>query len=374
MRRSLAAALALSLGAPASAATNLGVNTHFEQGWPLTDFSKVSDSGASAIRDTVTWGKVEQQPGRFTFTPKNSGHMDVACRRSIPVLLVIAPRNKLYDGGMAVSSPAGQHALGRYVGALVDRFPCVIGVEIGNEINTKSRKWPGQAEKPAMYVSMLKAVRQELNRRPRRVALLGGSSIGVAVDFHARLFAAGELPMIDAVAVHPYVSNPERLPEQFARLRQAMQANGGTKPVWATEFGDYYKTPEAAPPHALKVITIMSAAGIQRAFWYALLDEPWYPNMGLYGAKGAKPAVDTFRIAVRQLLPAGNARRIPANDPMSFVYRFGNGPYVMWGSGRPLRLPPGARVFDARGRGIAAPRALGTDPIIVKSTTGFQLG
>jgi hypothetical protein len=375
MKRLLAsAALLFAAGAASAAPMSLDVNTHFDQGWPLADFAKVSDSGADAIRDTITWGKVEQRPGDYEFTSKNSGYVDAACKRSIPVLLMIAPRNKLYDGGMAVFSPAGQIALARYAGKLVDRFPCVIGIEIGNEINTASNKWPDSVHKPAMYVSMLRAVRQELNRHPRRVALIGGSSIGVSVDFHARLFAAGELPLIDAVAVHPYIKNPELLPGQFAKLRSAMAAYGPPKAIWATEFGNYYKSSDDAPPHALKVMTIMSAAGVQRAFWYALVDEPWYPNMGLYKGAAGKPGLDTYRIVLRRLLPSGNAHRIASKNPSSFVYRFGNGPYVMWGFGEPLHLPSGARVFDARGHGITAPARLGPEPIIVLLPGGVQLG
>jgi hypothetical protein len=368
------ACLFAAAGPASGAAMSLGVNTHFDQGWPTSDFAKVSDSGARAIRDTVTWGKVEQRPGIFEFTPRNSGYVDVACRSSTPVLLMIAPRNRNYDGGMAVFSATGREALARYVGRLVDRFPCVIGIEIGNEINTPSDKWPDWAHKPAMYVSMLRSVRLELNRRSRRVALVGGSSVGVSADFHARLFAAGELPLIDAVALHPYIKNPELLPGQFAKLRAAMEAHGGAKAVWATEFGNWYKSPDDAPPHALKVMTIMSAAGVQRAFWYALVDEPWYPNMGLYKGAAGKPALDTYRTALRHLLASGDAHRLPAKDPASFVYRFGKGPYVMWGFGQPLRLPAGARIFDARGRAIRAPRLLGPEPIIVKSAQGIQLG
>lgn len=369
LKPALAAAALLLSGSPLGAAMKVGVNTHFEQGWPLAAFARVAESGAQGIRDGVIWGKVEKVPGRYDFTPRNSGHVDVACRKSVPVLLVVGPRNNLYDGGQAVASPAGQRALARYIGALVDRFPCVIAVEIGNEINTASSKWPGQAAKPAMYVSMLRAIRQELNGHKRKVALVGGSSLGVAPDFHARLFNAGELPLIDAVAVHPYTNQPERISGALDQLRTAMQKHGQVKPVWATEFGNYYKTPEAAPPHALKVFTLMSAAGVQYAWWYALLDEPWYPNMGLYRAAGPKPALATYRTVVQKLLPAGNARRLPSDDPSRFVYRFGNGPYVLWGRG-PLHLPAGARVFDASGRAVPAPAALGPDPIIVVTPLG----
>ncbi|OYX09203.1 MAG: hypothetical protein B7Z08_06255 [Sphingomonadales bacterium 32-68-7] len=352
----------------------VGVNTHFEQGWPRANFGKVEVSRARGIREVVTWGKVEQQPGEYAFTEGNSGFIDEACSRSIPVLLVAGPRNKLYDGGLAAHSPTGQRAFARYVGALIDRFPCIFAVEVGNEINTASHKWPPRADKPAMYVSMLRAVRQEIDARARPVALVGGSSLGVAVDFHERLFAAGELPLIDAVAVHPYSKKPELMIRQFERLEQAMAEHGAVKPIWATEFGLWYPTPEDAPPHALKIISVMSAAGVERAFWYALLDEPWYPNMGLYAGMTPKPALATFQFAQTHLLPAGRARRIDSGGAKSFVYRYGEGRYVMWGDGERIQLPPGTQAFDAQGRRIAAPAALDFAPIVTDKLPIFLPG
>lgn len=374
MIRAAAIVAALVAGQLTPGSMQLGVNTHFDQGWPRSAFARVEASSAQSIRDTVTWGKTELERGQYRFTDRNSGYVATACERNVPVLLVIAPRNDLYDGGMAVFSPGGQQALGRYVGALVDRFPCVMAIEIGNEINTASAKWPSSADKPAMYVAMLRAVRVELDKRPRRVALLGGSSIGVSVEFHKRLFAAGELAVIDGVAVHPYIDNPDLLPGQLDRLKRAMITYGGLKPIWATEFGNYYQTPAAAPPHALKVMTVMSAAGVHHAHWYALLDEPWYPNMGLYAAQVPKPALATFQLTVRTLLAAGNARRQVTPISTARVYRFGDGAYVMWGSGTPLHLPAGARVLDAMGRAIETPRVLGSQPIIVIAPAGITVG
>ena len=359
---------------PAHATMRMGVNTHFEQGWPLTALNKVQAAGADGIRDSVMWGKVEQRPGVYDFSDNNSGFMNRICARSIPVLVMVPPRNKLYDGGMLPASEAGRRAFANYIVALAAHFPCIVGVEIGNEINTPSRLWPAPPQKFPAYVALLKEVRRALDAAGSRVALVGGSSIGVDVPFHERMFAAGELALVDAIAVHPYIDRPERLPEQIERLKQAMAHHGATKPIWCTEFGNYYKTPEAAPPHALKVMTIMSAAHVSRAYWYALLDEPWFRNMGLYAGDAPKPALATFRAVQQQLLSAGDARRIDVGDPLSFIYRFGDGPYVVWGTSRSLRLPAGARAFDARGNRIDLPEALGPEPVIIDAPAGYRPG
>lgn len=377
-RRPAAWLAAIAIGclatAPARVAMRLGVNTHFDQGWPLAALGQVADARADGIRDTVMWGKVETQPGVYDFNARNSGYAGIACSRSIPLLLVIGPRNRIYDGGAVVRSPAGVRAFAAYVSALADRFPCLIGVEIGNEINSPSRVWPAGPALPGVYLPILQALRTTLAARHPHVAIIGGSSLSVATGFFERLFAAGMLPLVDGVAIHPYVDVPEQLPGQLDRLRAAMARHGGETSIWATEFGLYYPKPEDAPPHALKVVTLLSAAHVAHAFWYALLDEKWFPNTGLYAGAAPKPSLDMYRLAARRLLPAGDAHRVDTGDPLTYVYRFGNGPYVMWGGGRRIHLPGQAIVYDARGRRIASPDVLGPDPVVVESPAGYQLG
>ena len=368
-------ALALLLCPAASGAMRLGVNTHFDQGWPLASLEDVATARAHGIRDTISWGKVERTPGVYDFTAANSGYVGNACAASLPVLLTLTPRNKAYDGGETVFSPQGRQAFAALAEAVAARFPCVTAFEIGNEINGHALKGRMTAQMPQSYIEIVRAVRDTVKPRHPRIRLLSGSSLSVATGFFDRLFGAGLLPLVDGVVVHPYLTVPEQLPAQIARLRQAMARHGAEKPVWASEFGYYYPTPDAAPPHALKLITLLSAAGVQEAHWYALRDEPYYPNMGLFKGRTPKPALDMFRAVQTRLLAAGNARRQDiSGDPLSFVFRFGSGPYVVWGAGRAIRWAGDAKAWDARGRPIAVPVRLGDDPVIVDAPGGLTLG
>lgn len=369
-----AAALSLAALVPARPAMRLGVNTHFDQGWPLRALGQAEAAHAAGIRDTVSWGKVETRPGVYDFNGRNSGYAGIACARSMPLLLTLSPRNRNYDGGQIVTSDAGRRAFAAYVVALADRLPCLAGVEIGNEINAPSPVWPAGPKLAAIYLPLLRELRAELSARHPQVAVVGGSSLSVATGFLRRLFAAGMLPLVDGVAIHPYVDVPEQLPGQIDRLRAAMARNGGERAIWATEFGLYYPRPEDAPPHAIKVITLLSAAHVAHAFWYALLDEKWFPNTGLYAGTVPKPALDTYTLAARRLLTAGDAHRIDAGDPLTYIYRFGGGPYVMWGGGRRIRFGGDAVVSDSRGRRIADPAVLGPDPVVVETVEGYRLG
>lgn len=358
----------------ASGAMRLGVNTHFDQGWPLVSFDDVATARAHGIRDTISWGKVERTPGVYDFTGANSGYVDHACAAGMPVLLTLTPRNKAYDGGETVWSPAGRRGFAAFAEATAARFPCVTALEIGNEINGHALKGRMRARMPQSYVEIVRAVHDAVKPRYPRIRLLSGSSLSVATGFFDRLFGAGLLPLVDGVVVHPYLTVPEQLPAQLARLRQAMTRHGAQKPVWTSEFGYYYPTPEAAPPHALKLVTLLSAAGVQEAHWYALRDEPYYPNMGLFKGRTPKPALDMFRASQMRLLTAGDASRIDVGDPLSFVYRFGNGPYVVWGAGRAIRWAGAAQAWDAQGQAISPPTQLGDDPVIVDAPGGFTLG
>lgn len=359
----------------ASGAMRLGVNTHFDQGWPIVALEDVETSRAHGVRDTISWGKVERAPGVYDFSAVNSGYVAHACAAHSPVLLMLTPRNKAYDGGETVFSPEGLRAFAAFVREVAKRFPCVTAFEIGNEINGHALRGRMTAQMPQSYIAILRAVRDAVKREHPNIRLLSGSSLSVATGFWERLFAAGLLPLVDGVVVHPYLTVPEQLPAQLARLRQAMAHHGGEKPVWASEFGLYYPTPEAAPPHALKVITLLSAAGVEEAHWYALRDEPYYPNMGLFKGRSPKPALDMFRLAQTRLLPAGDARRMEVGgDPLSFVYRFGDGPYVVWGAGRAIRWHGGVKAWDARGRVIDLPSHLGDEPVVVDAPEGFTLG
>ncbi len=369
----ISALLLLGAAAPA-AAMQLGVNTHFDQGWPIAAMDQVRASGAQGIRDTISWGKVEQTPGRYTFTPANSGFAEQACARKLPLLLTLTPRNKVYDDGETVYSPAGRQAFAAFARAVADRYPCLQAIEIGNEINDHSLKGRMLQQMPQAYVDIVAAVRAALKPGHADVALLSGSSLSVASGFFARLFSAGLLPLVDGIVVHPYVATPEQLPAQMARLDAAMDKAGGRKPVWATEFG--YSPPDAGavPDYALKMVTLMSAAGIVRADWYALRDEPFFPNSGLFAGQQPRPELDGFRTSLAQLLARGDAKRIDQDSALVFAYRFGTDTYVVWGADRSIGWSGAAKAWDSQGKPIALPQRLTDRPVIVQTAGSFVPG
>jgi hypothetical protein len=359
-----------------TAAMVLGVQAHIGQGWPETSTLRLlRQSGTKAVRDGLGWARGEPARGRYAFDGPQAAALDAICRSGADLLLTVDPRHPLYDGGRTVASGEGQAAYAAYVAALADHFgSCLVAVEVGNEINGERALDYPAAEAPARYVALVRATRAAL--RPRRgiVAVLGGSTNVIGTGFLDRLFAAGLLDVADGIAVHPYRSHAEGIDVELDRLNDTMRRRGRKLPIWATEFSDNYADPAIAAREMVKTVTMMGAAGVHRAYWYALIDQRWFRNMGLFAAGGAsKPAADAF-VAIQRLLARERPVRVEG-DGLSYLYRFGADTWVLWGAPRPVRFTGNAvKVFDARGRPIPTPSLSGAEPLIVTKATAVRLG
>ena len=355
---------------------SLGVATHFEQGWPRNLLQSAREVAAVALRDDVSWQKSEAIPGQYDFS-SSAGYVAEACNKGFDVLLVLDPRHLRYDGGHMVASPAGQLAFGRYVEALLDHVSsgCISGIEVGNEINSNSEMM-GKDEQTAItaYANLLHVLRQAIHASHPDVAIVGGSTNMIGTGFLEALMKAGAFDAMDAVAVHPYRSVPENVDKEIEQLKAAMREHGVSRPIWATEFGDYFSAPDRAAPHLIKMAMLLFSSGVDRAYWYALRDEPEYPNMGLFDLVARmKPAGEAFRLAQAALL-GGAPRRLAASTGRSFVYQLASGGYVLWGDPRPLVFETFISASDSRGRAIARPYTLSDDPIVLPPGTRFSLG
>ena len=354
-----------------------GVTTHFSQGWLLRLLDDAKALGVATIRDSVHWGMVERSPGRVEFTEVNSGHVTRACQAGIGVLLGIEPRNRLYDGGNTAFTPAAQAAFARYVRALADRWgDCLVGVEIGNEINgLKGMTGPAAQARATAHVDLLKAVYRAVKPGHPALALLGGSANTIPTGFLARLFAAGALDWVDGIAVHPYRLQPEGLDWELARLDAAMRRGGTVRPIWATEFSQDFADPALAPAWYLKSIALLESSGISNHFWYALADQPSFPTMGLVKFDGTrKPAARAFAFAARALAPLGPARRVDEGDPALLHFRFGADTHVVWGARRSLAVPAGAAAFAADGTALPLPTRVSDEPVVIRGAATLAFG
>jgi hypothetical protein len=379
-RRGLIGAGAAFAAAGAPAATPagmlLGVQTHFSQRWPLSWLDRARDVGATALRDGLAWRAIETRPGLYAFDRYHGDFLERARARGLGILLTIDPRHPLHDGGATAFSPRARAAYAGYLNALLDRYGDVVGaIEIGNELNTANgMSGPAAADRAAACVVLLRTVWETVKPRHPRVQLLGASTNVIGAGFLEAIFAAGGLAVMDGVAVHPYRRHAEHVDTELAVVREAMARHGRVLPIWCTEFSDQFETPDEASPHLLKMAALMGAAGVRRAYWYALSDQKWFRNMGLFtGQQEPKPAAETFALLQRDLLPLGDPVRLPS-DRRTFLFRYGPERLVAWGADRPIRFPGQIRARDARGRAIPTPGRLSANPVVFEGRTAFELG
>jgi len=354
-----------------------GVTTHFSQGWPLSYIDSAAALGTATIRDSLHWAKVETVPGQYTFTDKNSAHITQACAAGMSVLLGIEPRNPIYDAGQSAYSSAAQDAFARYLEAIAVRYRgCVVAIEVGNEINGRSNVTGLAANnRVAWYMALLKAIAARMRPAHPEMKIVGGSTNTIATGFLERLFAAGMLSYVDAVAVHPYRPEPEGVDWEIARLREAMARHGPVKPIWATEFSREFASAEDAPAFYLKQTALMQSANVSRHFWYALIDQKWFPSMGLLTPSGTrKPAANAFAFAATHLAPLGPAVRIDHGDPTIFHFRYAKVYDLVWGAPRALMVTGPAVFHHADGSIAVQPTMLDNDPVLIEGATSISFG
>ncbi|MBX9883487.1 MAG: hypothetical protein K2X68_00790, partial [Novosphingobium sp.] len=348
----------------------LGVQTHFSQGWTPSTLAQAQQVGAPMLRDSLPWAETEKVRGSYCLNTPAVQTLAAACAGGQRLLLTAVPSNPLYDGGGWVSSAAGNAAFAAYLAALADRFgPCLAAIEVGNELNgSGTLVYPAGVDRAAAYVATLKAVRARLGGR---TAILGGSTNMIGTGFLRTLFAAGMLATVDGIAVHPYRLRAEGLDIELAQLNAAMDAAGKRVPVWASEFSVDSRNQPMAAGELVKQATMLAAHGAAQASWYALIDQRWFPNMGLYAGNAPKAQAGAFRL-MQQLLARGRPQRLDLGDPLLFAYRFGADTTVVWGAPRALTVQ-GGQVRDATGA-PATSFSVSERPLVITGTTAIRYG
>lgn len=347
---------------------SLGVQTHFSQGWSVDHQTLLPRIGTDRFRDELHWQEIEEAPGVYDF-PRYSAYLEVARENGLDPLVLFIGTNENYDDGNTPHTDKGRAAFARYVAAATRAFPNLIGrIEIGNEYNSDFAVGPFQ-ERNGYYTGLLiKAVAAEVMAISPDVKILCTGAHSVATGYLRDVFETGALDHCDAVSFHPYRSHPEHVDGEIRRLRALMAEFGAEKPLYATEFGNWFEDPKDAPDYMMKMVTLMGAAGVSGAYWYALLNEEWWPNMGLYTTdREEMPAASTFRFLQERLLPLGRPVS-ESDDGETHLYEFGSGgkAFVAWG------LPPAklhvtgdASFLDTSGNPIDPTSELALSPVII---------
>lgn len=355
----------------------LGVQTHFSQNWSMSALSLAGQIQAGMMRDSVPWSTVEVSPGEFRFSDPRIRPLETFCKKGGRLLLTAVPGHGSYDGGMTAHSPTAMMAFADYINALAKHFgPCLLAVEIGNEINGKDNlKYPTGIDRDAAYVALMRTLKEKVKPEYPALKLLGGSTNVIGTGFLKGLFAKGMLKYVDGIVVHPYRKHAENIDVELNHLIDAMKAAGQMREIWATEFSDEYERPETAAPELVKFVTLMGAEPqVRAAFWYALNDQKWFRNMGLFATDGRiKPAGEAFALMQSRLLERGRPVRIDVGDPNVRLYRFGADTWVVWGASGQMRFTGNAELLDSRGRALPGDAMeISDQPVIAIGASGYK--
>ncbi|SDC03766.1 hypothetical protein [Ruegeria marina] len=368
------AGLAMTLGGAAPAEEPapgfvLGVQTHFQQGWPTRLIGEAKRLGAPAVRDELSWSRVEEVKGFYDFSEADH-YMRPLIEIGLTPLIVMTDDNRHYDYGKTPYSEDGIAGLAGYISAIFAHYGVGnIQIEIGNEVNSDDFvSGPFVRDKPGKLAETVRAVSDRLDRDHPDAQIICTGLNTIAMGFLRAFFQKGGLQACDGISVHPYRDNPDTVMMELDRLKDLMREFGGEKPIHVTEFGKWFDDAGEAPDYMVKMVAQMAAVGVREAYWYALIDEPWWPNMGLLEKDGvtAKPAEDAFLLLQSRLLPLGPVRS-RSDVPTVRLFEFGTGGrgFVAWGSGARLHVEGQADYVDTRGRPIAPVAQLSDRPVIL---------
>lgn len=363
----------------------LGAAAHFaQQGWPISSTLQTASAlRVRNIRDGVSWSDIERTAGEYDFSAPSVSYVDGVVQQGMPMTLVLAGGNPNYDQGHTPYSDAGREAFARWIVAVLDRFPSVSAIEIGNEYNAQNFVTGPVAnadygQRQVYYAKMLKAVHGAVKAKHPRVRILGGAALGIPVGYYKVLFDEGALNWMDELVIHPYTTEPEQFSRQLAQLKRAM--GDKVRPIYATEFSRQLDSRKATADYLVKMVSVMAEAGVAGADWYALLqqgpaDALWYKQVALSDLAGNLTEVGRgFQMMQTKVLSQGTPVRVSIDD-FTYAYQFGRNVIVLWGEPRSFSFKGQAQFYDSTGQPVEQATTIDQNsPIVIVSQEPIVIG
>lgn len=338
MRRLLSAATVLICLASASAASAAprsfyGVISANDPS--AAEFTRLGTARVGTFRLNFNWQSIQPAgPGTFDWS-RYDYLIGQAAQQGIRVLPTIygspgwaadKPNHPPSSGSYDEFEAFCREAAARYgangtfwaLNPLVPKIP-ITDWQLWNEVNSPSFWLP--KPNPKLYKALLAVTDRGIGSGdPKARIMLAGLfrtprvKNGVFMDkYLTALYKSKAKPLFDAVAVHPYATNPRRALKAVREARAIMDRfKDRRKPIWLTEVGwatGGTKTPLTVSPkrQAGYLTEIYRTTGSKRTrkrfkiggvIWYSLRDIPgaiWFNNTGLFTQSGAaKPSWKAF--------------------------------------------------------------------------------
>lgn len=351
---------------------HLAVTAHAPSGVAL---DKAKAAGIRIIRTDLFWPAVERNGG-FNFERYDRLAEELR-KRGMSALWILDYGHPDHGGGPPLT-PEQRQAYAEFATQVAKRYRGAVtyAIEIWNEPHL-DKYWKNPD--PLAYGQLLYDAAKAIKKVAPEVKVVS-SGVGTPdVPFIVKMLSVSKTWPIDAIGLHPYrKGNPENHAAYVEPMRQAIEAEGSSLPVWDTEWGyssavdlDRAEYGDGRDPRALnrqgqlqlrKVLTQM-ALGSELQTLYALNDEGNNPNdrehnFGLLTKDDQdKPAIE----ALRALYAAQSGRTfqgMATNAPPGLhVARWagkGDVVYGIWADAGPrqfaVKLPSGKLLYGDSGK------------------------
>lgn len=327
----------------------LGAASNFSQSWQPRALSGAESIGLTEFRDEVLWHNVEQIDGRLVFSSMRESYPSMLRARGAGMVLLVYTGHPNWESGHLPLSPEGQAAFARYTARIVERFPHIHTVEVGNEFNShvfaSVERWPTDLSARAQaYVRLLEATENAVQKVNPDIRIVGGAAHSIPLAWIEAVMEHGGGKHMDAFVIHTYTTEPEHLYRQIMLMRQVPGLE--TMPIEITEFGT--TNAEDTPGYLLRNYCQMALSGVTRAVWY-----PFSPRgdglIPLLEASGEPTGVGRAYRLIRDNFEGKEAVSI-APDAFTYGCKFGESVAIVWGAPRNIEiLSETVKVFDQEG-------------------------
>lgn len=250
------------------------------------------------------------------------------------------------------------------------------------------------------YIRSLEAGYEGIKRVDANCQVVGGISANIDSGYTREFVEQGGLRFLDAVDLHIYdAPKPaDNYATSFMRLNENMDAHGGRKPIWITEWGCYadddppcipqtvgdatmnrcrWRNERAATEHIVKFVTVGYAYGLRKLFFHAgtcgTINGP--DAGGVLFEYGGTPRKMLAGVAVLTEIfgaPEQFVEKIERDNLVSYVFRAtGEAVAVAWcksGQTQTMTRPRQVEAFDVMGNRLTEERlTVGTSPVYFRA-------
>jgi hypothetical protein len=241
------------------------------------EYALLDEMGVEWILYTFYWHRMEPEKNKWTFDHYDS-YVDKGKAAGKKIIAVLAyDASWLYSDGerKRYVSPENLPHFLTFVEETVKHFRGRVDAwEIWNEPNFMF--WNGSNEE---FFALSKQAALTIKKNDPDAEILGGAFWRVPKSFIRGMFKTGALDNVSGLAFHPYAINPRGSVLLYDKLKEVLEEEAFTKPVWITEVGyptaGWYPTSvseDEFPAYIVKTIAGLASRGARTLLWYQMFD------------------------------------------------------------------------------------------------------